>query len=114
MTIKRINPGSRMSAAVVHSNTVYLAGQVSADGQDVKGQTDLVLKKIDSLLAAAGTSKGKLLSATVYLADIKTYEQMNAVWDAWVDPTNAPARATVEAKLAAPKYLVEISVIAAV
>ncbi|MBI3628760.1 MAG: RidA family protein [Candidatus Rokubacteria bacterium] len=112
--IKRINPGSRMSAAVLHDNTVYVAGQVSADAQDVKGQTELILKKIDSLLAAAGSSKSKLLSATVYLADIKTYEQMNAVWDAWVDPANSPARATVETRLAAPKYLVEITVIAAV
>lgn len=112
--IKRINPGSRMSAAVLHGNTVYVAGQVSADAQDVKGQTELILKKIDSLLAAAGSSKSKLLSATVYLADIKTYEQMNAVWDAWVDPANSPARATVEARLAAPKYLVEITVIAGV
>lgn len=112
--IKRINPGSRMSAAVLHDNTVYVAGQVSADAQDVKGQTELILKKIDSLLAAAGSSKSKLLSATVYLADIKTYEQMNAVWDAWVDPANSPARATVETRLAAPKYLVEITVIAAI
>jgi enamine deaminase RidA (YjgF/YER057c/UK114 family) len=112
--IKRINPGSRMSAAVLHDNTVYVAGQVAADAQDVKGQTELILKKIDSLLAAAGSSKSKLLSATVYLADIKTYEQMNAVWDAWVDPANSPARATVETRLAAPKYLVEITVIAAV
>ena len=112
--IKRINPGSRMSAAVLHDNTVYVAGQVSADAQDVKGQTELILKKIESLLAAAGSSKSKLLSATVYLADIKTYEQMNAVWDAWVDPANSPARATVETRLAAPKYLVEITVIAAV
>ncbi len=112
--IKRINPGSRMSAAVLHDSTVYVAGQVSADAQDVKGQTELILKKIESLLAAAGSSKSKLLSTTVYLADIKTYEQMNAVWDAWVDPANSPARATVEARLAAPKYLVEITVIAAV
>ncbi len=112
--IKRINPGSRMSAAVLHDSTVYVAGQVSADAQDVKGQTELILKKIESLLAAAGSSKSRLLSATVYLADIKTYEQMNAVWDAWVDPANSPARATVEARLAAPKYLVEITVIAGV
>ena len=112
--IKRINPGSRMSAAVVHGNTAYVAGQVSADAQDVKGQTELILKKIDSILAAAGSSKSRLLSATVYLADIKTYEQMNAMWDAWVDPANTPARATVEAKLAAPKYLVEIMVVAAI
>jgi enamine deaminase RidA (YjgF/YER057c/UK114 family) len=112
--IKRINPGSRMSAAVLHDSTVYVAGQVSADAQDVKGQTELILKKIESLLAAAGSSKSRLLSATVYLADIKTYEQMNAVWDAWVDPANSPARATVEARLAAPKYLVEITVIAAI
>ena len=103
-----------MSAAVVHGNTVYVAGQVSGDAPTVKGQTEQILKKIDGLLATAGTSKSKLLSATVYLANMATYDEMNAAWDAWVDPANTPARATVEARLAAPKYLVEIAVIASV
>jgi len=103
-----------MSQAVVHGDTVYLAGQVAADpSAGVKGQTEQVLKKIDGLLASAGSSKSKLLSATVWLANMGTYDEMNAAWDAWVDPANTPARATVEARLASPKYLVEIAVIAA-
>ncbi len=114
MTIKRHQPGPRMSAAVVNGDTVYLAGQVSTDAPNVKGQTELILKKIDALLAGVGSSKSRLLFATVYLADIKTYDEMNAAWDAWVDRANAPARATVEAKLAAPKFLVEITAVAAV
>jgi enamine deaminase RidA (YjgF/YER057c/UK114 family) len=112
MTVKRLSVGPRMSQAVVHGDTVYLAGQVAADEPTVKGQTQAILKKIDGLLAAAGTSKAKLLSATIYLADMATFDEMNAVWDAWVDPANTPARATVQAKLAQPKYLVEIAVIA--
>ena len=113
MSVKRHNAGPRMSGAVVHNNTVYLAGQV-ADGANVKAQTEAVLKKIDDLLAAAGSSKANLLSTVIYLADIRGFEEMNAVWDAWVSPGNAPARATVEARLANPKYLVEIMVTAAV
>jgi enamine deaminase RidA (YjgF/YER057c/UK114 family) len=114
MTIKRHQAGPRMSAAVVHGNTVYVAGQVSADAATVKGQTELILKKIDGILAGVGSGRSKLLSATVYLANMATYDEMNAAWDAWVDPDNTPARATVEARLAAPKYLVEIAVVAAV
>jgi enamine deaminase RidA (YjgF/YER057c/UK114 family) len=112
MTIQRHQGGPRMSQAVVHEGTVYLAGQVS-DAPTVKGQTEAILGKIDGLLAAAGTDKSKLLSATIYLADIRGYDEMNSAWDAWVDPRNTPARATVEARLAAPKYLVEVAVIAA-
>ncbi len=115
MNVTRHTAGPRMSAAVVHGNTVYLAGQVASDSAaGVKGQTEQVLKKIDGLLAAVGSSKSKLLSATVWLANMGTYDEMNAAWDAWVDPANTPARATVEARLASPKYLVEIAVIAAV
>ena len=113
MSVKRLNAGPRMSGAVVHNNTVYLAGQV-ADGPDVKSQTEAVLKKIDELLGAAGSSKANLLSTVIYLADIRTFDQMNGVWDAWVSAGNTPARATVEARLANPKYLVEIMVVAAV
>jgi len=114
MSITRLEVGQRLSAAVVHGNTVYLAGQVAPDPSvGVKGQTEQVVKKIDDLLAAAGSSKAKLLSATIWLANMGTFAEMNAVWDAWVDPNNTPARATVEARLAAPKYLVEIMVIAA-
>jgi enamine deaminase RidA (YjgF/YER057c/UK114 family) len=113
MSVKRHNAGPRMSGAVVHNNTVYLAGQV-ADGPTVKAQTEAVLKKIDELLAATGSNKANLLSATIYLSDIRGYDEMNAVWDAWVSAGNTPARATVEARLANPKFLVEIMVTAAV
>ena len=111
MAITRQGGGPRMSQAVVHGDTVYLAGQVG-DGATVKEQVESILKKVDGLLAGAGSSKAKLLSATIYLADMRGYDEMNRVWDAWVDPTNTPARATVEAKLAQPKYLVEISIVA--
>jgi enamine deaminase RidA (YjgF/YER057c/UK114 family) len=115
MTIKRQNAGPRMSQAVVHGNTVYLAGQVASDASaGVKGQTEQVLKKIDGLLASVGSDKSKLLSATVYLASMSGYDEMNAAWDAWVSAGNTPGRATVEAKLASPGYLVEIAAIAAV
>ena len=115
MSIRRHSPGPRLSGAVVHANTVYVACQVASDpNAEVRGQTEQVLKKIDDLLAAAGSHKSKLLSATVWLANMGSYNEMNAAWDAWVDPANTPARATVEARLAAPKYLVEIAAIAAV
>lgn len=114
MSIKRIKPGQRMSQAVSSGETVYLAGQVADDpSQDVSGQTKQVLAKIDGLLAEAGTDKSKLLSATIWLADMRTFEDMNKVWDAWVAPGNSPARATVEAKLARANLLVEIGIIAA-
>jgi enamine deaminase RidA (YjgF/YER057c/UK114 family) len=114
MTIQRIKVGPRMSQAVVHGDTVYLAGQVADDGSaDVVGQTQQILGKIDALLAEAGTDKTKLLSATIWLTDISTFAKMNSVWDAWVSPGNTPARACVESKLAAPQFVVEIGVIAA-
>lgn len=114
MTIQRIQPGKRLSAAVVHGDTIYIAGQIAGDAAtDVKGQTQQILKKFDELLAAAGSSKAKLLSATVWLANMGSYDEMNAAWDAWVDPNGKPARATVESRLANPKYLVEIAGIAA-
>ena len=103
-----------MSAAVVHGNTVYLAGQVGEPGEDVTAQTKTVLAEIDRLLAEAGTDKSKILQATIWLSDMADFGAMNAVWDAWVDPANPPARATGESKLAAPDYRVEIIVIAAI
>ena len=112
--ITRIQPGARMSEAVIHGSTVYLAGQVGEPGDDVTAQTKTTLAEIDALLAEAGTDKSKILMATIWLADIADFEAMNAVWDAWVDPANTPARATGEAKLAAPKYKVEIIVTAAI
>jgi enamine deaminase RidA (YjgF/YER057c/UK114 family) len=115
MTIQRIEPGPRMSAAVVHGDTVYLAGHVAdaAKGKSVGEQTQDILAQIEDTLAQAGSDKTKILSATIYLADISTFSQMNAVWDAWVSKGNTPARATVEAKLAAPEYTVEIVMVAA-
>jgi enamine deaminase RidA (YjgF/YER057c/UK114 family) len=103
-----------MSQAVIHGDTVYLAGQVADDtSADVAGQTQQILAKIDDLLATAGTDKSKLLSANIWLSDISTFGQMNAVWDEWVTPGPPPARATVESKLAGPQYKVEIMVVAA-
>ncbi len=114
MSIERINCGTCMSSAVVHGNTVYLAGLTADDRTlDVKGQTKQILDKIDKFLAQAGTDKTKLLSANIWLTDINTWSQMNEVWDAWVAPGNTPARATVEARLAAPGLTVEIMVQAA-
>ena len=114
MSIKRLHTSKRMSQAVVHDGTVYLAGQVADDpSADVAGQTRQILDKIDRLLAEAGTDKASILSATIWLADIGTFNEMNAVWDPWVAPGNAPARACVEAKLAAPQYKVEIGIVAA-
>jgi enamine deaminase RidA (YjgF/YER057c/UK114 family) len=113
MSIRRIEPGKRMSQAVVHGDTVYLAGQVGEPGKSVTEQTKAVLASIDRLLAEVGTDKSKLLSAQIWLDDMKDFAEMNAVWDAWVSPGNTPARATVEAGLASPEYKVEIMVVAA-
>ncbi|PSC04055.1 hypothetical protein SLNSH_15715 [Alsobacter soli] len=115
MSIERIGCGPRMSDAVVHGNTVYLAGHVAdaAKGKSVTEQTRDILAQIDETLEQAGTDKTKILSATIYLADIKTFAEMNAVWDSWVSKGATPARATVEAKLAAPDYTVEIVMVAA-
>ena len=115
MSIHRIGVGPRMSQAVVHGHTIYLAGQVAdkTAGQSVGEQTREILSIIDGLLAEAGSDKTHLLSTTIYLPDISTFAEMNAQWDAWVAKGHTPARATVEAKLAAPQYKVEISIIAA-
>lgn len=116
MTIQRIGSGARMSKAIVHGNTVYLAGQVAdtTAGGSVADQTREILGIIDVLLAEAGSSKSRLLMANIWLTDIATFAEMNAVWDAWVVAGHTPARATVEARLAAPRFKVEIAVIAAV
>jgi enamine deaminase RidA (YjgF/YER057c/UK114 family) len=115
MTIQRFETGPRMSQVVVHGNTVYLAGIVAdkTAGESVTKQTEEILSIIDGHLAKAGTDKSKLLTTTIYITDMKTFPEMNAVWDGWVSAGNTPARATVEAKLAAPKYNVEIMVTAA-
>jgi enamine deaminase RidA (YjgF/YER057c/UK114 family) len=114
MSIVRHEPGPILSLAVENGNTVYLAGIVPKDlTQDIKGQTRQVLAEIDRLLAKCGTSKSKLLQATIWVTDIRNRAPMNEVWTAWVDAANLPARACVEAKLADPRALVEIMVVAA-
>lgn len=114
MSIQRIEVGPRMSQAVICGGLVYTAGVVAlrAPGTPVAEQTTDILGKIDELLAAAGTDKTKLLTATIWLADIAGFAEMNGVWDAWVAPGNTPVRACVEAKLAAPQFTVEIQVTA--
>ncbi|MCD6680452.1 MAG: RidA family protein [Burkholderiaceae bacterium] len=112
--IVRLQVGLRMSQAVCHGGLTWLAGQVAQDvSLDVSGQTRQVLDAIDRLLAQAGTDKARILQANVYLADISDFAAMNAVWDAWVPQGHTPARATIEARLAAPEYRVEIQVVAA-
>jgi enamine deaminase RidA (YjgF/YER057c/UK114 family) len=115
MTIERHDVAARMSKVVVHGNTVYLAGIVAdaAKGKSVTEQTKDILAQIDGFLAKAGTDKSKLLTANIWITDMANFADMNAVWDGWVSKGNTPARATVEAKLAAPDYKVEIMVVAA-
>lgn len=109
--IKRIKPGQRFCSAVVVNGVVTTAG-VTGSGADAAAQTRDILGQIDALLAEAGTSKAKLISASVWLRDIAHFAQMNEVWDQWVDKDNLPVRATVEARLATPELLVEIQVTA--
>lgn len=115
MTVERIKVGQRMSQAVIHNGVVYTAGQVAADapGESMTRQTRNVLDRIEALLSEAGSDKSKLLSATIWLSDMADFEEMNAVWDSWVSKSDAPARACVESRLAAPEFAVEISIIAA-
>src|SRR3954453_17297260 len=105
MSIQRFETGPRMSQVVVHGNTVYLAGVVAQKtaGESVAKQTEEILSIIDGHLAKAGTDQSKLLSATIYLPDIKTFGEMNGVWDGWGSAGTTPARATGEAGLAAPQ-----------
>ena len=116
MSLKRLEVGARMSQAVIHGKTVYLAGVVAsgAKGKPVGEQTKDILASIDRLLKEAGTDKTKLITTNIWLADISKFAEMNTEWDAWVAPGHTPARATVEAKLAAPEYSVEIMVTAAI
>lgn len=110
--IQRFESNARMSQAVVHGDTIYLAGQVG-EGADVAAQAKFALAEVERLLALAGGSKSSILQMTVWLADIKDFAAMNAVYDAWVDPENKPTRACGEARLATPDYLVEFMVVAA-
>ena len=114
MSITRHDSNNILSLAVQHGDTVYLAGVVAKNlDADVKGQTKEILAEIDRLLAKCGTSKSKLLTATIWVTDIRNRAPMNEVWTAWADPKNLPARACIEAKIADPKGLVEIMVTAA-
>ena len=115
MALKRIGAGNRMSDAVIHGDKIYLSGYVAEKtvGKSVKEQTKDILDQIDATLKEAGTDKTKIMKANIWLTDISNFTEMNSAWDAWVSPGNTPARATVEAKLAAPAYLVEIMVVAA-
>jgi enamine deaminase RidA (YjgF/YER057c/UK114 family) len=102
-----------MSQAVIHNGTVYLAGQVGVAGESVTAQTTTILANVERLLAEAGSDKTRILQTTIWLADMKDFAEMNAVWDAWVAQGNAPTRACGEARLATPAYLVEIMFVAA-
>jgi enamine deaminase RidA (YjgF/YER057c/UK114 family) len=113
-TIRHIDPGPRLSEATIHGGRIHCSGMIPEDtSQDLSGQVKQALAEIDALLARGGSDKTKILSAVIWLADIADFAAMNAVWDAWVVPGQAPARATVEARLADPKMKVEIMVVAA-
>ncbi len=115
MSISRYQTAARMSKIVVHNNTAYLCGQVAEDrSADITEQTKTMLAKVDELIESVGSSRDKLLTATIYLKDMADFAAMNAVWDVWVPEGSAPARACVEARMASPELLVEISVTAAV
>jgi enamine deaminase RidA (YjgF/YER057c/UK114 family) len=115
MTIQRIETGPRMSRVVIHGDTVYLAGLTANKtvNQSLAEQTREILAMIDDLLAKAGTDKTKLLKATIWLSDIRTVDEMNKVWAAWVPSGHAPARACIEALLQGPEKKIEIQVTAA-
>jgi len=113
--IRRIEPGARMSEAVIHGNKIYTCGIVAdaAMGKSVFEQTKDILEQIDGILAKAGSDKTRILKANIWLSDIKTFDQMNKAWDAWAVAGKTPARATVEAKLAGAGWDVEIMIEAA-
>lgn len=114
MSIHRIEAGPRMSEAVIYDGKVYLSGVVAESGVSVAEQTRDILAQVDALLRQADTDKSQLIKANIWLTDIATIQEMNAVWDAWVIPGSTPVRATVEAKLARPEWKVEIMIEAAI
>ena len=115
MSITRLGTERRrMSKIVIHNDTIYLCGQVAKDANtDISEQTRTMLEKVDDLLEQAGSDRQHILSATIYIKDMKDFAEMNEIWDAWVIEGHSPARACVEASLARPELLVEVSVIAA-
>ncbi|AIN16694.1 MULTISPECIES: RidA family protein [Yersinia] len=114
MSIERINPEKRWSDAVVFNNTIYYTSVPENLDADATAQTANTLAAIDMMLNQLGSDKGRILDATIFLADKADFAAMNAAWDAWVVDGNAPVRCTVEAKLMNPKYKVEIKIIAAI
>jgi enamine deaminase RidA (YjgF/YER057c/UK114 family) len=113
--IQRFDVGTRLSEMAIHNGVVYLAGQIPEDPNlGIEGQTQQVLNAIDKLLARAGTDKSKLLMVQIFLVDLKDFEGMNKVWDAWVVPGHTPPRATVQANLASPKWRLEVVATAAI
>lgn len=113
--IERFHVGARLSEMAVHNGTVYLAGQVPTDDKlDIAGQTANVLAQIDALLAEAGSDKSRILMCQIYLSDLANFVGMNQVWDSWVTPGHTPPRATVQAALGKPAWLIEVVVTAAI
>lgn len=112
MTIERLEKSGRMSQTVVHGDTIYLAGQIG-EGPDMESQTRSMLAEVDRLLTSAGSSKSNILSAQIWVGDMAGVDDMNKVWDEWIDPANPPARACVESRLVAPEFLVEVMIVAA-
>ena len=115
MSIARMHTSDRASKIVTHNGVVYLSGHVAQDPEaEIEDQTRSTLARVDAMLTEAGTDRHHLLSATIYLRDIDNhFARMNTVWNEWVPAGHAPARATVEAHMARPGLLVEISIIAA-
>lgn len=113
--VSRTHTNARMTKIVEHNGTIYLAGQVAKDRtvNDITIQTQTMLENVDELLTEAGSSREKILSATIYVKTMADFQAMNAVWDAWVPTGHAPARACVEAAMASPDLLVEVSIVAA-
>ncbi|OBX10667.1 aminoacrylate peracid reductase [Gallibacterium salpingitidis] len=112
--MKHIDAGARLSEAVVYGGIAYLAGQVPEDTSlDAYGQTKQVLQFIDNLLEQSNSDKSRILRAEIFLADMSDYAEMNRAWDEWVIAGAAPARSTIEAKLANPEWKVEIVITAA-
>jgi enamine deaminase RidA (YjgF/YER057c/UK114 family) len=115
MDIKYIGSSTRYSKAVIHGRTAYLAGNVaSTPGPTAGEQAKMILSQIDETLALCGTDKSKLLTATIVFADMRDFEEVNAVWDSWVIPGHLPTRSPIEARLITPRHLVAIQVTAAI
>lgn len=114
-TIKRFHVGATLSEMAIYNGTVYLAGQITSDENlDIKGQTSNVLAQIDALLAQAGSDKSRILMCQIFISDLANFAAMNEVWNSWVAPGNTPPRATVQAALGNPAWLIEIVITAAI